>query len=52
MTYLGSYATLGLLLLTGAAAFLGAFALNRALRPGRPAEPAGKRTPYECGIDP
>ncbi|GGJ91882.1 NADH-quinone oxidoreductase subunit [Pilimelia anulata] len=52
MTYLGSYATLGLLLAVGALAFPGAFALNRALRPARPAEPPGKRAPYECGLDP
>jgi NADH-quinone oxidoreductase subunit A len=50
--YLGSYATLGLLLLAGAAFFVVAFAANRLLRPARPAEPPGKRTTYECGLDP
>ena len=50
--YLGSYATLGLLLAAGVLVFVGAFAANRLLRPARPAEPAGKRTSYECGVDP
>jgi NADH-quinone oxidoreductase subunit A len=50
--YLGSYATLGLLLLVGAAVFVGAFTANRVLRPSRPAEPAGKYLTYECGLDP
>jgi NADH-quinone oxidoreductase subunit A len=50
--YLGSYATLGLLLLAGALVFVGAFGANRLLRPARPAEPPGKRAPYECGLDP
>ncbi|HEY2948056.1 MAG TPA: NADH-quinone oxidoreductase subunit A [Micromonosporaceae bacterium] len=50
--YLGSYATLGLLLLVGAAFFGGAFGANRLLRPARPAEPPGKRATYECGVDP
>jgi NADH-quinone oxidoreductase subunit A len=50
--YLGSYATLGLLLLAGAAVFVGAFGANRLLRPARPAEPPGKRATYECGLDP
>src|ERR687894_116951 len=50
--YLGSYVTLGLLLLASAAIFVGAFSANRLLSPARPAEPAGKRESYECGLDP
>ena len=50
--YLGSYTTLGLLLLASVAIFVGAFSANRLLRPARPAEPAGKRETYECGLDP
>lgn len=50
--YLGSYATLGLLLLAAVAVFIAAFGANRLLRPARPAEPAGKRETYECGLDP
>ncbi|GAA4695984.1 NADH-quinone oxidoreductase subunit A [Phytohabitans rumicis] len=50
--YLGSYATLGLLLLAGVLVFVGAFSANRLLRPANPAEPSGKRETYECGIDP
>jgi NADH-quinone oxidoreductase subunit A len=50
--YLGSYSTLGLLLLVGVAFFAVAFTANRLLRPGHPAEPAGKRETYECGLDP
>jgi NADH-quinone oxidoreductase subunit A len=50
--YLGSYATLGLLLLAGALVFVGAFGANRVLRPSRPADPAGKLENYECGLDP
>ena len=50
--YLGSYATLGLLLLASVLFFVVAFAANRLLRPARPAEPAGKRATYECGLDP
>jgi len=50
--YLGSYATLGLLLLAGAAFFVVAFTANRLLRPARPANPSGKLVTYECGIDP
>ena len=50
--YLGSYATLGLLLLAGALVFVGAFGANRLLRPANPAEPAGKRIAYESGVDP
>jgi NADH-quinone oxidoreductase subunit A len=50
--YLGSYATLGLLLAAGVLVFVGAFGANRLLRPAHPAEPPGKRTAYECGLDP
>ncbi|MFB9237137.1 NADH-quinone oxidoreductase subunit A [Plantactinospora siamensis] len=50
--YLGSYATLGLLLLVGAALFVAAFGANRLLRPAAPADPPGKRASYECGLDP
>ena len=50
--YLGSYATLGLVLAAGVLVFVGAFGANRLLRPAHPAEPAGKRTSYESGIDP
>jgi NADH-quinone oxidoreductase subunit A len=50
--YLGSYVTLGLLLLASVAIFVGAFTANRLLSPARPAEPAGKRESYECGLDP
>jgi NADH-quinone oxidoreductase subunit A len=50
--YLGSYATLGLLLLASVVVFVGAFSANRLLRPASPAEPIGKRETYECGVDP
>jgi NADH-quinone oxidoreductase subunit A len=50
--YLGSYATLGLVLAAGVLVFVGAFGANRLLRPAAPAEPAGKRIAYESGIDP
>ena len=50
--YLGSYATLGLLLAAGVVVFVGAFGANRLLRPANPAEPAGKRMTYESGVDP
>lgn len=50
--YLGSYATLGLLLIVGVLVFVGAFGANRLLRPSNPAEPSGKRVPYESGVDP
>jgi NADH-quinone oxidoreductase subunit A len=50
--YLGSYATLGLLLAAGVLVFVGAFGANRLLRPANPAEPAGKRATYESGVDP
>ena len=50
--YLGSYATLGLLLLVGTAVLGGAFGANRLLRPARPAQPPGKYASYECGLDP
>ena len=50
--YLGSYATLGLVMAAGVLVFVGAFGANRLLRPANPAEPAGKRIAYESGIDP
>jgi NADH-quinone oxidoreductase subunit A len=50
--YLGSYATLGLLLLAGALIFVAAFGANRVLRPSSPADPPGKLENYECGLDP
>ena len=50
--YLGSYATLGLLLAAGVLVFVGAFGANRLLRPAAPAEPPGKRIAYESGVDP
>jgi NADH-quinone oxidoreductase subunit A len=50
--YLGSYATLGLLLLVGLAFFGVAFGANRLLRPSRPASSPGKLETYECGLDP
>lgn len=50
--YLGSYATLGLILVAGVLFFVAAFSANRLLRPSRPAEPPGKRVAYECGLDP
>ena len=50
--YLGSYATLGLVVAAGVLVFVGAFGANKLLRPGNPAEPAGKRLTYESGVDP
>src|ERR1041384_7915602 len=50
--YLGSYVTLGLLLLASVGIFVGAFSANRLLLPAPPAEPPGKRESYECGLDP
>ncbi|GLY03315.1 NADH-quinone oxidoreductase subunit A [Actinoplanes sp. NBRC 101535] len=50
--YLGSYAMLGLVIAAGVLLFVAAFGANRLLRPGSPAEPAGKRISYESGIDP
>jgi NADH-quinone oxidoreductase subunit A len=50
--YLGSYATLGLLLVASVFIFVGAFGANRLLSPADPAEPAGKRATYESGVDP
>jgi NADH-quinone oxidoreductase subunit A len=50
--YLGSYATLGLLLLGGALLSVAAFGANRVLRPRRPADTPGKWENYECGLDP
>ncbi len=50
--YLGSYATLGLLLLAGALVFVAAFGANRVLSPRHPATSEGKLENYECGLDP
>ncbi|GAA0740553.1 NADH-quinone oxidoreductase subunit A [Dactylosporangium roseum] len=54
--YLGGYATLGLLLLVGAAVFVAAFTANRVLGPRRipesSAAQSGKYDTYECGLDP
>ena len=50
--YLGTYATLGLVLLAGVLVFVGAFGANRLLSPSSPAEPSGKRIAYESGMDP
>ena len=50
--YLGSYATLGLVLAAGVLVFVGAFGANRLLSPAHPAEPPGKRLTYESGVDP
>ncbi|GIF51056.1 NADH dehydrogenase subunit A [Asanoa ferruginea] len=50
--YLGSYVTLGLLLVASVLIFVGAFTANRLLSPADPAEPAGKRQTYESGVDP
>jgi NADH-quinone oxidoreductase subunit A len=48
--YLGSYATLGLLLAAGVLIFTVAMAANRFLRTTRPS--AAKSSTYECGLDP
>jgi NADH-quinone oxidoreductase subunit A len=48
--YLGSYASLGLLLGVGIAFVAVAMTANRVLRPHRPS-PA-KQSTYECGVDP
>ena len=50
--YLGSYATLGLVLAAGVLVFVGAFGANKLLSPRNPAEPVGKRLTYESGVDP
>ena len=48
--YLGSYATLGLLLAVGVLVFALAMVANRALATTRPS--AAKSSTYECGLDP
>jgi NADH-quinone oxidoreductase subunit A len=48
--YLGSYLTLGIVLLLAAVLFGAAFLVNRTLRPHRPNP--GKLTTYESGVDP
>ena len=50
--YLGGYATLGLVLLAGIAVFVGAFTVNRLLRPRSSPGGPGKYENYECGLDP
>jgi NADH-quinone oxidoreductase subunit A len=50
--YLGSYATLGVLLIAAVVVFAGAFGANKLLSPWSPATPAGKFDTYECGVDP
>jgi NADH-quinone oxidoreductase subunit A len=50
--YLGSYATLGGVLIAAVLVFAGAFGANRLLRPSAPANPTGKFDTYECGVDP
>jgi NADH-quinone oxidoreductase subunit A len=47
---LGSYATLGLVLLAGVAFFIISMVANRAVRTTRPS--AEKSATYECGLDP
>jgi NADH-quinone oxidoreductase subunit A len=51
-SYLESYATLGLLLVVGAAVFVAAFSANRLVRPARPNPAPDKFDTYECGLDP
>jgi NADH-quinone oxidoreductase subunit A len=48
--YLGSYASVALLLLVGVLIVGGAFSANRLLRPSRPIVGPGKYETYECGI--
>src|ERR1700761_9835639 len=43
---------LALVIGAGVLVFVGAFAANRLVRPSSPAEPVGKRIPYESGVDP
>jgi NADH-quinone oxidoreductase subunit A len=50
--YLGSYATLGLLLVVATGVFVAAFVVNRLFRPSRPSRVADKYQTYECGLDP
>lgn len=50
--YLGSYATLGLLLAAGVLFLTVAFGANRLLRPSQPVRTPDKTTTYECGVDP
>jgi NADH-quinone oxidoreductase subunit A len=48
--YLGSYATLGLLMGVGVLIFGGAMTANRLLRTTKPS--VAKSSTYECGLDP
>jgi NADH-quinone oxidoreductase subunit A len=50
--YLGSYATLGVLLIAAVLVFVGAFSANKLLSPWTPASPPSKFDTYECGVDP
>jgi NADH-quinone oxidoreductase subunit A len=50
--YLGSYATLGVLLVAAVLVFVGAFSANRLLSPWSAANPPAKFDTYECGVDP
>lgn len=50
--YLGSYATLGVLLIAAVIVFVGAFGANRLLRPSTPVDSKAKFDTYECGVDP
>ncbi|MDQ6649291.1 MAG: NADH-quinone oxidoreductase subunit A [Actinomycetota bacterium] len=49
-SYLGAYASVGILLLIGVAFVTVAFSANRLLRPDDPRPE--KLTTYECGVDP
>ena len=51
MTYYGSYGVVLAVVLAGALLVLVAFTAARLIAPRRPTE-GGKRTTYECGIDP
>lgn len=51
-SYLGSYLTVGLLLIAGVLFLAAAFGANRLLRPRRPQPSPGKDLTYECGVDP
>jgi NADH-quinone oxidoreductase subunit A len=48
--FYGDYALVGVVLLVGVAFVTAAFTANRLLRPSAPTP--GKRTTYECGVDP
>ncbi|MDQ1626773.1 MAG: NADH-quinone oxidoreductase subunit [Actinomycetota bacterium] len=48
--FYGDYALVGVVLLVGVSFVTAALTANRLLRPSAPAP--GKRTTYECGVDP